>query len=115
MSCAPLTPLPRRCMLSVMRVLSPYLRIAVVLLAALAFVIAPPIHASHDHSGDRGQADGPCVICKSLTTASTWTAPATLTPQLQPIGVLAADARAVALSAPASVLVPRAPPAVSFA
>lgn len=98
-----------------MRLVSPCLRIAVVLLAALALVIAAPIHASHDHTGDRGQMDGPCVICKSLTAASAWTAPVRLTPQLQPIGELAAEACVIALSAPASILVPRAPPAVSFA
>jgi hypothetical protein len=97
-------------MLLAMRVVSDCLRITVAILAALALVIAAPIHASHHHASGPGQTDGPCVICKTLTAGCTWVAPASLSPLLQQAGVLTVAAPVIALFAPAIVLVPRAPP-----
>lgn len=97
-------------MLVSMRAIASYPRLLLVILAAFAFILAAPIHASHDHANDPAQTDGPCVICKSLSTASAWTAPVSLSPQLQPVGVLVSDAPSVALAAPTAVRVPRAPP-----
>ena len=93
-----------------MRVVSPGIRIAIVTLAALAMVIAAPIHASHHHGDRPGQLDEPCAACKSHSPVSGSVVIACTGLLLIPVGVMACDAGVSPLSAPEAAVAPRAPP-----
>lgn len=101
-------------MLLSMRVVSPGIRLALVMLAALAMLIAAPLHASHHHGNEPGKIDGPCAVCKSYSPASGSVAVVCTGLLLLPLGVLASDASVAPLSTPDAIVAPRAPP-VSFA
>ena len=110
MNAARLTRAPGGRILLSMRAVSPPFRVLIALFAALAVVVAGPLHATHNHGGDLGQLDGTCAVCKSHTTACGPDVLECAGPLLQPLGALASESRPAAVSAPRTISVPRAPP-----
>ena len=66
-----LTPALRGRMLSSMRIGTPGLRIALALLATVAVMVAPTLHAAHSHDDAANTVHAPCAVCQMHAPAGT--------------------------------------------
>ena len=58
-------------MLVTMRIGNPGLRVALALLAMVAVIVAPALHASHSHDNEAGSVHAPCAVCQIHAPAGT--------------------------------------------
>jgi hypothetical protein len=100
-------PAARR-MLPSMRMRSTHLSVLVAVLAALAMIVAAPIHAAHNHGNDLGHPN--CAVCQlhSPACGPIWQPCAGI--PLEPLFVLASTVSPTPVAAPTVVDACRAPP-----
>ena len=84
------------------------LRMMVVLIAALAVVIAGPLHAAHHHDDNRLHA--PCAVCQLHSPACEPLLKTFAGVSLEPIFTLSVSTESTPRSAQTTVVAARAPP-----
>lgn len=86
------------------------LRLMVVVIAALAVIIAGPIHAAHHH--DDGRLHAPCAVCQLHSPACEPLLKTFTGVSLEPIFTLAVSSASAPHSAPTTIVATRAPPSL---